>query len=74
MDKKLKVGLIGLGGIMTNSHMREYEKAEDLEIVEVHKRVNVILLLESFIKGTNDFFKKYGDDSEEYGIMKITII
>lgn len=46
----------------------------DGEIVEVHKRVNVILLLQSFIKGTKDFLKKYGDDSEEYGIMQITII
>ena len=35
MSKKLKVGLIGLGGIMRNSHMVRYKKADDVEIVAI---------------------------------------
>ena len=35
MDKKLKVGLIGLGGIMTETHMRAYHNNDDVEIVAI---------------------------------------
>ena len=35
MEKKLKVGLIGLGGIMGYAHMPRYRGAEDVEIVAI---------------------------------------
>lgn len=35
MNKKLKVGLIGLGGIMTWAHMPRYQGADDVEIVAI---------------------------------------
>ncbi len=35
MDKKLKIGLIGLGGIMTETHMRAYKDNDDVEIVAI---------------------------------------
>ena len=35
MDKKLKVGLIGLGGICRYSHMKFYKKAPDVKIVAI---------------------------------------
>ncbi len=35
MDKKLKVGLIGLGGIMSDTHMRFYEASDVVEIVSI---------------------------------------
>lgn len=35
MKQKLKVGLIGLGGIMTNAHMHAYMESEVVEIVSI---------------------------------------
>ena len=35
MNKKLKVGLVGLGGICRSSHMPFYEKADDVEVVAI---------------------------------------
>lgn len=35
MSRKLKVGLIGLGGIMGYAHMPRYRGAQDVEIVAI---------------------------------------
>ena len=35
MSRKLKVGLIGLGGIMGYAHMPRYRGADDVEIVAI---------------------------------------
>jgi len=35
MNKKLKVGLIGLGGICRGAHMPGYEKLDNIDIVAI---------------------------------------
>ena len=46
----------------------------DGEIEEVHRRFNVINLIEAFIDGMEEYIKAYGDTSNEYATMGIIII
>ena len=48
------------GGTMSNG-----------DILEVHRRFNVINLLDGFIMGIEDYLKQCGDNSESYGTIKI---
>ena len=40
-------------------------------ITEVHRRINIENLLDSFILGIEDYLKKCGDNSNLYGTVKI---
>lgn len=46
----------------------------DGKIEEVHRRFNVINLIEAFIDGMEEYIKAYGDTSNEYATMGIIII
>ena len=41
------------------------------EIVETHRRFNVVNLLDGFISGTEDYINQKGDNSELFGNIKI---
>lgn len=43
----------------------------DGKVIEVHRRVNIINLLNGLVQGASDFIEQYGDSSQEYGSIKI---
>lgn len=41
------------------------------EITEVHRRFNIVNLLDAFLNGIKDYLEAYGDNSKRYGNVKI---
>ncbi len=56
MEKKLKIAIVGAGGIATNAHMPSYQEMENVEIVPV---------CDSNMEKSKAFAAEFGKNHEE---------